>query len=304
MTVVAERDESHEWLSAQEVADLLRVGRDTVCHWLASGELPGTRVGRHWRLQKSEIEAQLLLQSRMPARRKKVGARAPVYAARVSYKLERLLTPKEFSDALSVPLGTVSDWIRFECIPFTKVAGRVYISQDVVDGLRDVGGGRRRRVGSNDGPRSRPRMEGGRRKGPAVEDRRDRRREEKRERRRERRRHRRYAYKSVSFIAVDGRQHTIYREKNGVYYWHRPGPGRKRLSLSVRTRPAAIREVNRRLGERMAVQDGDGNAYEATIAEAKVLYLDFLRRERAHRTATRSSSALDAWCEFARNAGW
>ncbi len=43
-------------LTAAEVADLLRVSRDTVYTLASRGELPGREVGRSWRFPKGTIE--------------------------------------------------------------------------------------------------------------------------------------------------------------------------------------------------------------------------------------------------------
>jgi len=43
-------------LTAQEVADYLRVSRATVWRWCNEGELKAFKAGRGWRIRRSELE--------------------------------------------------------------------------------------------------------------------------------------------------------------------------------------------------------------------------------------------------------
>ena len=45
-----------EILTAQEVADYLRVSRATVWRWCSEGELKAFKAGRSWRIRRSELE--------------------------------------------------------------------------------------------------------------------------------------------------------------------------------------------------------------------------------------------------------
>ena len=45
------------WLSVNELMLYLGVSRDTIYDWLASGRLPGHRVGRLWKFKQDEIDA-------------------------------------------------------------------------------------------------------------------------------------------------------------------------------------------------------------------------------------------------------
>lgn len=42
----------HELLTAEEVADYLRVSQFTVWRWCKSGRLPAFQIGREWRIRK------------------------------------------------------------------------------------------------------------------------------------------------------------------------------------------------------------------------------------------------------------
>lgn len=48
-----------ELLTAQEVADLLRVSTMTVYRLIRQGELPAVRVGRSYRVRRPDLEAYL-----------------------------------------------------------------------------------------------------------------------------------------------------------------------------------------------------------------------------------------------------
>ena len=54
---------------------------------------------------------------------------------RVSYRLGRILTPCELAERLGVSRRTVQDWIYKRRLPYTKLCGRVYFSEEVVEGL-------------------------------------------------------------------------------------------------------------------------------------------------------------------------
>jgi len=45
-----------EFRTIQEVADYLRVSRNTVWRWCVSGELEGIKVGRNWRISQLALE--------------------------------------------------------------------------------------------------------------------------------------------------------------------------------------------------------------------------------------------------------
>lgn len=40
----------------EEVAELLKVSRETVYNWLRSGKLQGIKIGHFWRISESELE--------------------------------------------------------------------------------------------------------------------------------------------------------------------------------------------------------------------------------------------------------
>ncbi|MDD9718625.1 helix-turn-helix domain-containing protein [Dinoroseobacter sp. PD6] len=45
------------YLSVKEVAQVFRVCPKTVRRWIASGQLPATRLGRDWRIARSDLRA-------------------------------------------------------------------------------------------------------------------------------------------------------------------------------------------------------------------------------------------------------
>ena len=51
-----------ELLTIQEVADYLRLSRTTVWRWCKSGELPASKVGRGWRIRKSDVDKMVMTQ--------------------------------------------------------------------------------------------------------------------------------------------------------------------------------------------------------------------------------------------------
>jgi excisionase family DNA binding protein len=49
--------ESAAYLTVAEVADTFRVCTKTVRRWIKSGQLPATRMGRDWRIARSDLRA-------------------------------------------------------------------------------------------------------------------------------------------------------------------------------------------------------------------------------------------------------
>lgn len=47
---------SPQLMTVNDVADYLRVKPSTVYEWAGSGKLPGVKVGRLWRFERTEIE--------------------------------------------------------------------------------------------------------------------------------------------------------------------------------------------------------------------------------------------------------
>lgn len=45
-----------EWLTVQEVADYLKLGKTKVYQYVQHGQIPGYKVGGQWRFQRSEID--------------------------------------------------------------------------------------------------------------------------------------------------------------------------------------------------------------------------------------------------------
>ncbi len=55
-----------EYLTPEEVAQTLKVSEKVVGDWLRAGEIPGTKVGRLWRIPKSDLEAWLESNTQRP----------------------------------------------------------------------------------------------------------------------------------------------------------------------------------------------------------------------------------------------
>ena len=45
-----------EIMTPEELAEYLRVSRQTIYNLLWRGEIPGMKVGTHWRLKKNDVE--------------------------------------------------------------------------------------------------------------------------------------------------------------------------------------------------------------------------------------------------------
>ena len=45
------------WLSVDEIATHLGVGRETIYNWIEKRAMPAHRVGRFWKFQTSEVDA-------------------------------------------------------------------------------------------------------------------------------------------------------------------------------------------------------------------------------------------------------
>jgi excisionase family DNA binding protein len=44
------------WLSVDEIAEHLGVGRETIYTWIEKRELPAHKVGRFWKFQKKDVD--------------------------------------------------------------------------------------------------------------------------------------------------------------------------------------------------------------------------------------------------------
>lgn len=44
------------WYSLEEIADHLKVSKETVYRWLEKGKIPAHRVGKQWRFKVSEVD--------------------------------------------------------------------------------------------------------------------------------------------------------------------------------------------------------------------------------------------------------
>jgi excisionase family DNA binding protein len=44
------------WLSVSEIAEYLGVVRESVYRWLAQRNMPGHKLGRHWKFRKDEVD--------------------------------------------------------------------------------------------------------------------------------------------------------------------------------------------------------------------------------------------------------
>ena len=49
-----------ELLTVGEIASYLRVSETTVWRWCSSGQLPAFRIGRSWRVRRSDLESNIL----------------------------------------------------------------------------------------------------------------------------------------------------------------------------------------------------------------------------------------------------
>ena len=48
---------SDRWLSVEEIAEHLGVGKDTIYVWISKMRMPAHKVGRLWKFQKPEVDA-------------------------------------------------------------------------------------------------------------------------------------------------------------------------------------------------------------------------------------------------------
>ena len=46
-----------EYLTVKEVAALFRICTKTVRRWISAGDLPATRLGRDWRIARTDLKA-------------------------------------------------------------------------------------------------------------------------------------------------------------------------------------------------------------------------------------------------------
>lgn len=47
----------YEWLTVEEVAEMLRLNTVTIYRWLRNNKLRGIKLGKEWRIKESDLEA-------------------------------------------------------------------------------------------------------------------------------------------------------------------------------------------------------------------------------------------------------
>ncbi len=53
---MAELQAMRDVLTVDEIAEYLRVSRATICRWCGTGKLPAFKIGKSWRVQRSDLE--------------------------------------------------------------------------------------------------------------------------------------------------------------------------------------------------------------------------------------------------------
>jgi excisionase family DNA binding protein len=61
-------EQPHEYLKVPEVAEMLRIARNTVYQLVGEGEIPSVRIGRSVRVSRKELERWLEEQRQLSAR--------------------------------------------------------------------------------------------------------------------------------------------------------------------------------------------------------------------------------------------
>jgi len=61
-------EQPHEYLKVPEVAEMLRIARNTVYQRVGEGEIPSVRIGRSVRVSRKELERWLEEQRQLSAR--------------------------------------------------------------------------------------------------------------------------------------------------------------------------------------------------------------------------------------------
>ncbi len=66
MTAAPDDEPMHPFLTPKEVSELLQVSVFTVRRWIKQGELPAYKVGRLWRIRRSDLNEWLSEQRPSP----------------------------------------------------------------------------------------------------------------------------------------------------------------------------------------------------------------------------------------------
>ena len=53
------KNDPERWLSVEDIAQHLRVSKETIYRWAEKGRMPASKVGRQWKLKASEVEARV-----------------------------------------------------------------------------------------------------------------------------------------------------------------------------------------------------------------------------------------------------
>ncbi len=94
--------------TAAEVADLLRMNVQVVQRKLQSGEIPGYRIGRDWRIERKQLEAWLEDHSNQRVANR--DGTAPFFER--DGRLKALPAPRKKRDLVLAKLANAFDWER------------------------------------------------------------------------------------------------------------------------------------------------------------------------------------------------
>jgi excisionase family DNA binding protein len=62
----SKKDESDEVLTIEELSDYLKISKSSLYKLVQDGNLPGLKIGRHWRFQKAVIDQWMKDKTNLP----------------------------------------------------------------------------------------------------------------------------------------------------------------------------------------------------------------------------------------------
>jgi excisionase family DNA binding protein len=108
-----------EFLSVAEVAELLKLNKQTVYNWVDAGTLPSTRIGRRVRIRREDFDA--------------------LVGGSESESDDDFLTVAEVAATLRLNQQTVRNWIDAGKLPAARVGRRVRIRRTEIDAILERG---------------------------------------------------------------------------------------------------------------------------------------------------------------------
>lgn len=64
MSAKEKNDMPEPWLTVKEIAEHLKVSKESIYNWVNEGSIPAHKIGRFWRFRVSEVDGRITQQTK------------------------------------------------------------------------------------------------------------------------------------------------------------------------------------------------------------------------------------------------